>query len=290
MLNVRDLEARHRKYKLKSYLPYFLILILFIVSALAVTLVNYNSISTINLQKKESADTTIIENSSLAVQNNIIKEQTEINQTKISLQKIASETKVIDELKVEEKEKEEQIVEEKVLLTPSLDFIRKIQGETPVYYNNEDNLQAKKIKKPKKIIEEKRTVINTPDIIIQKKKEPALTIEKKSTINIKRKDSDADSEIQHVIKRFKVNHNPALSLFVAKKYYQLGEYEKAYNYALITNDINNNIEASWIIFAKSLIKLNKKDMAVKTLSEYINHSHSSEAKILLDEIQSGKFK
>ena len=79
-------------------------------------------------------------------------------------------------------------------------------------------------------------------------------------------------------------------ILIAKKYYELGEYHKAYNYALITNQIDRDIEASWIIFAKSLVKLKQKDMAIKTLKQYLESSHSSSAKILLDEILSGKFK
>ncbi|MGD9719509.1 MAG: hypothetical protein AB7U24_09720, partial [Sulfurimonadaceae bacterium] len=70
----------------------------------------------------------------------------------------------------------------------------------------------------------------------------------------------------------------------------LGDYHKSYNYALITNELNNNIEASWIIFAKSLVKLNEKEMALKTLRQYIEHSGSNQAKLLLDEIRNGKFK
>jgi tetratricopeptide (TPR) repeat protein len=87
-----------------------------------------------------------------------------------------------------------------------------------------------------------------------------------------------------------VNNNPALSLFVAKKYYELGDYAQAYNYALITNQINRDIEASWIIFTKSLVKLNKRDQAIQTLKDYIESSSSNTARILLEEIQSGKFK
>lgn len=74
-----------------------------------------------------------------------------------------------------------------------------------------------------------------------------------------------------MIKRFNTNHNPALSLFVAKQYYQIGDYEQAYNYALITNDINNNIEESWIIFAKSLVQLGKKS---KQSKRFKNISHN----------------
>ena len=95
----------------------------------------------------------------------------------------------------------------------------------------------------------------------------------------------ADSVLQDC----KNNNNPALSLFAAKKYYELGVYDQAYNYALITNNINSDIDDSWIIFAKSLVKLDKKDKALKVLSKYINQSHSAEAKILFDDILSGTF-
>ncbi|RLA73513.1 MAG: hypothetical protein DRG78_22425, partial [Epsilonproteobacteria bacterium] len=84
--------------------------------------------------------------------------------------------------------------------------------------------------------------------------------------------------------------NPALSLFIAKKYYELGEYRKSYNYSLKTNNINNDIEASWIIFAKSLVKLDEKKMAVKILKKYISHSDSNRAQLLLNNILSGKFR
>ena len=126
----------------------------------------------------------------------------------------------------------------------------------------------------------------TPTTITQKP-QTQLTHETNS-ITIKKQNTYED--IEYVIKRFKKNNNPALSLFVAKKYYELGEYKQAYNYALITNEINNNIEASWIIFSKSLVKLNQKAKAIQTLQQYINHSDSNQAKLLLKEILSGKFK
>ena len=120
------------------------------------------------------------------------------------------------------------------------------------------------------------------------KKEPAEKSYKRQVITIERRDSQND--IKEIIGRFKKNNNPALSLFVAKKYYELGNYEQAYNYALITNGINNDIEESWLVFAKSLVKLNRKEMAIKTLKEYIKYSHSGNARILLNDIESGKFK
>jgi len=96
-------------------------------------------------------------------------------------------------------------------------------------------------------------------------------------------------DIQDVIARFKKNKNPALSLFVAKRYYRIGNYQQAYNYALITNELDNNIEDSWLIFAKSLYKLGQTKMAVKTLKTYQSDSGSVKAKITLDQMTEGNF-
>ena len=110
----------------------------------------------------------------------------------------------------------------------------------------------------------------------------------KANINITKRTSQKD--IKDVIRRFKKSNNPALSLFIAKKYYELGKYDKSYNYALITNQIDKNIEASWLIFSKSLVKLGKRKMAINTLRQYIKQSDSPKAKRLLNEILSGKFR
>jgi len=166
--------------------------------------------------------------------------------------------------------------EHKVILTPSFDFIKKISNESTASYSSKSNREQKKqtVKKskPKK-----------PAKIYRKKVE-----QKTNRLNIQKQETQAD--IEHVIKRFKKNNNPALSLFVAKKYYRMGEYNKAYNYALLTNELNSEIDDSWLIFSRSLVKLGKKDKAIKVLTKYIEHSHSSNAKVLLDNITSGKFK
>jgi tetratricopeptide (TPR) repeat protein len=294
MLNVNDLEIRHKKYKLKSYIPYLLIFIsLIVISISTIIIFSYNFKPIVAQQINEVKKSEQASNPIKAV----LKEITDDNKTK---KELITATAVIVKEKIEHKNidvekqldnKQEIIVKQaKTALTPSLDFMRKIQDKTPVYYEN-INTDHFKNEPPVKLLEEKPAIIATTNNQEKKKEEtpvPILKAENKSNMNIERKNDDSD--IQHVIKRFQTNNNPALSLFVAKKYYQLGEYDKAYNYALITNEINNNIEDSWIIFAKSLVKLNKKDMAIDTLKKYINFSRSSQAKILHDEILSGKFK
>lgn len=227
-------------------------------------------------------------------------------------EKMEEKNETITQKPIEEKEntqgiqeikKETEVQEEtkRVVLTPSLEFISKIDTAAPKNYSSEIISNKKKevtvaIEEVKPTLQEIKPIV-IPQEIKEEKIEPikidkietsSAKEEKKGSVSISRRDEQKD--IADVIKRFNINHNPALSLFVAKKYYQLGDYEQAYNYALATNDINKNIEESWILFAKSLVKLNKKEMAVETLKKYISHSNSPQAKRLLEEINTGKFK
>ena len=288
MLNINELEIKHKKYKLKSYTPYLTIFIsLTVISISAIFLLNYNSVSTVDTNSNTIINKKSLISKETKPRKNTNDDKAEKQETIEQTAKIKKETIIVE--KQIDKPQEEVIVikEEKLKLSPSLNFMQKIQSDALPYYEDNTKIQKKPVVKKTIPAKVEQTIITK---IKEEKKvqEPKLIVEKKNTINIKRKNDNDD--IRHVIKRFKVNNNPALSLFVAKKYYQLGEYDKAYNYALITNEINNDIEASWIVFAKSLVKLQKRDMAIKTLKKYISHSHSSQAKLLLDEILSGKFK
>ena len=97
-------------------------------------------------------------------------------------------------------------------------------------------------------------------------------------------------EISEIEDRFRENSNPHLGLYIARYYYERGKYNEAYNYALKTNAINNNMEESWLIFAKSLVKLGKSEQAKKTLQFYISQSNSESAKNLLNSIEQGNVK
>ena len=103
-------------------------------------------------------------------------------------------------------------------------------------------------------------------------------------------DQISDDELNSVINRFEKLRNPALSLFIAKKYYAQGNYHEAYNYALGTNRLNPEIEESILIFSRSLVKLGKKEEAITTLKAYLNKANSTEASVLLDKIEKGTFK
>jgi len=258
MLNIIELENRWLKYKIKSYLPYASI----IISLLVILLISYSFID------KNSPDIKLTQELQTHPKNTIVVlKEKKVPQLK---EKITPSQPILKQ--------ETKIIK----LSPSLDFMKKMQNSVQPYYTHE-HTNYNTFRTPVKVNVPKVEKVPKKKIVVQA---PKVKVDS-HRIKIKRQNTQND--IHEIIQRFKNNNNPALSLFVAKKYYELENYNQAYNYALITNKINKDIEVSWIIFAKSLVKLGKKNQAINTLKKYIKQSHSSSAQILVDEIQSGKF-
>ncbi len=95
------------------------------------------------------------------------------------------------------------------------------------------------------------------------------------------------SAYKDVAKRFAQSHDTDDSLFLAKSYYRKGNYKKAEYWALQTNKVNDTIEESWLIFAKSKVKQGQKNEAISILTTYIKKSNSLQAKNLLYKIKKG---
>jgi len=275
MLNLVELESRWLHYKIKSLVPYIIfsaILILIFILILKYFFVK-QEIAIDNLDQTKKS------------QNNTMQKEVLSNITKPN-----SEIRLVT---TEPNIKPIYTPESTKVLVPSMDFLEQMKNSSLPYYKN-DEIQKASLKNhtgPKTLHTQDKVEEIVEEIILEstplKENENEIVEEKSSKINIQRK--NIRSDIDGIIRRFKKNNNPALSLFVARKYYELGDYNNAYNYALITNEINRDIESSWIIFAKSLVKLGKKKMAVKTLKEYTKHSQSSSANLLIDEIESGQF-
>ena len=293
MLDIHELEKRQLRYKLKSYIPYVVIFVSLLVITAVVFMVLTDKTTTLPkiehkseitpsktpIQKQEKQEKAIVVPEETTPQE--IVEVVEIQEIVVqdpqpkTVEK--NETKALGITKIDTN-KTQTIPEKKLLLKPSMNFVENL--------NNRPYSTAP--------VPEKKTTQKVTHTTVQQEVKPVVkkTVQRKepnqdiASIQIKKNNTYQD--ISDVIRRFRKNNNPALSLFIAKKYYELGEYKKSYNYALITNEINNNIDASWIIFSKSLVKLNKRKLAIKTLQRYIEHSDSNKAKILLDEILSGK--
>ncbi|RUM67614.1 MAG: hypothetical protein DSZ06_00800 [Sulfurospirillum sp.] len=86
-------------------------------------------------------------------------------------------------------------------------------------------------------------------------------------------------------KRFYKTHDILYALQVATKYFQKKDYKKALKWALIANEIDSTNDNSWILFAKSKVKLGQKDDAISALKAYLKEHHSINVKKVLDDIR-----
>ena len=276
MFNVQELERKWIRYKLKSYA--FPIVILLVITFLIVSgsVFLYRDINPLE------------HNSSTTKQ--------EQNSTQIIAKQKVSEVNVTQN---------NETNDDKLILHPSLGFVDNVSNSMTAYYDN-NTPQEKIIDKEKTKEKVIPKIQNTP--VVNHKPQETQQVEKITPVAIPKVDStvntnslhkqkkvdiqmhSADDDLQDVVQRFKKTNSATLGLFLAKRYYDLQDYNQAYNYALLTNQINSKLDMSWIIFAKSLVKLGKKEMAVNTLKTYIKNSNSPQASTLLDEIEMGRFK
>lgn len=89
-------------------------------------------------------------------------------------------------------------------------------------------------------------------------------------------------------KRFEFAKDKSDSLFLAKYYYDRGNYKKSEKWALETNKLDSAMGESWLVFAKSLARQGKRVESLKVLKAFFDISGSIKAKSLIDKIRRGK--
>lgn len=183
--------------------------------------------------------------------------------------------------------------ENRTVLEPSMEFVQtfKTAETASVIAETPKQPMATIPKQSQKITPPPPKTLTMPEYP-QPMKVPATTVPKtfsrEGALSINRNDTKLD--IDDLKRRFKETSNANLGLFIARYSYDQGDYNEAYNYALKTNAMNNRIDESWIIFSKSLVQLGKTDQAKKTLQLYISQSNSESARALLDSIEKGTFR
>lgn len=279
MINIRELEQRWIRYKIKSYIPYG---IGFSVVFIVILISSFLTDDTPKIKEKKVLDVEVVK---VEPKKKVVIQKPKTVKHIKATPHIEKNTTVIKQSTITKTDKTN-------IIKPSMNFIQDIENQ-PMQIIDE-NPQPKKITVEEKVVEKKMNVEVIPQEIVEIKKEnftapkPQQEEEKRSFIKISRESSHGD--IHKLVNRFKKTNNPRLSLFIAKKYYDMGNYHQSYNYALITNQIDFSIESSWIIFSKSLVKLGERNQAISTLKKYIQHTHSNNAQLLLDDILSGKFR
>lgn len=258
MHNVHDLERRWLRYKIKSYIPHFLTAVTIITTGLLLYIY-----MPVEAQKEEITQT--------------------LQQEKIP-ETVIEETKEEVHIPLAIPENTVQSPKEpspaNLVLEPSLHFMDNIEdGLNP--YVDEEREPVTTTSRQNDINDNTEAI---QDIVVYN----APAEEKKKLITMTKNQDESD--LKDVIRRFKQNKNPSLSLFIAKRYYELEQYQKSYNYALMTNEIDKGIDESWIIFSKSLVKLGQHELATLTLKSYLKSTKSTQAEILLRKIESGEFR
>ena len=156
---------------------------------------------------------------------------------------------------------------------------------------NDLDLSGINIVKKKEIVKK-----DVPQIIEKKQKE--ITVAKinkplveKKVENKKPKfiiESDiVPNSVKYIKNRFYATNSTVYSVMLAKKYFDMKQYSKAMKWAFITNELDSTNEYSWILYAKSKAKLNRKDEAINILLSYLKDHDSLKVQSLLNQLKQG---
>jgi tetratricopeptide (TPR) repeat protein len=274
MLNIHELERQWLRYKIKSYIP----LVLSIFATVSIIALFFVYLPLSDIETTANAPVEVTKAETIKVQAQTIPEQEPIQKPVVEPIELYIADNTQEQIRIEPKEEKSALV-----LKPSLHFMDNIEDGLSTFIEEEMPMQES----VSSSMQDNGTLAALND-----NENPDNTVAAEETdenrLNIT--SNHDDSDLKDVIRRFKKNKNPALSLFIAKRYYAAGEYQKSYNYALMTNEIDKNIEESWIIFSKSLVKLGQHELAMNTLKSYLKTTKSSAADVLLRKIESGTFK
>lgn len=255
MLDIKNLERRWLKYKLKSFLPYAAMV------SLSLSLMIGASLW---ISSKKADDKPIIPQKKVLLSINTAKPSISLAENNVTF------------------------------IEPSMEFVQSFQNtqstsEINIPISHPATVVNKSIQPPTNASIPIPKTITMPEYSPPPATIPILTkTNSNKSLSINRDESKLD--ITTLERRFKETSNANLGLFIARYYYDRGNYNEAYNYALKTNNTNDRIDESWIIFSKSLVKLGRIDQAKKTLQVYVSQSNSDNAKALLDSIENGSFK
>lgn len=292
MLNVQELERRWLRYKIRTYLPYAITM-----SVLLCLLIILYAVGIFDTDETEEKKTPTAPHASLAVPNpattgelttSSVAISSSGNTAALSVQPStmpATPATGVTSQNVLKTDQPKPVVpeavsptrkSESVLLKPSMGFLDTLT----------ESVQSEKVVRETPEVPAPLTQIT--NVNTHKTAEPVASAQTQENIEIDRTITSED--IHSATQRFSTTKSPALGLYLARYYYSIGAYDKSYHYALQINSLDSRNEESWLLFAKSQVKLGQRNQAEKTLRSYIRSSGSSEAKLLLDSIMQGRFK
>ncbi|WP_024954633.1 hypothetical protein [Sulfurospirillum arcachonense] len=135
-------------------------------------------------------------------------------------------------------------------------------------------------------IEQENNTYKVIEPIRNIEKEKISTLEKtqKHNISIDMKEMDT---IAYLKEKYYSTSSIVFALMLSEEYYYAANYEDSLKWALTANDIDSQNTKTWYWFAKSKVKLNQKEDAIKALKAYLANNESKRLKTLLQKIELG---
>lgn len=275
-LEILELEKKVFKYRLKKHLPYFVLSALFLLLSIIGFIFYASSRHTVTSKEHISVpvtqnDTTPIENNLSTTRNPLVstslpaKEQNETNET------LLLQLPLIGKKSPEKKDS--------FLPEPT-------QNQVKVS-SQEDELENRVLIRKTSKNEEESFYRNKEDKIDTSLLPPPLLEEQKPKGVIKIETQEVNS-IKYLKERFEKSHNIIFALMLAEEYYISKNYQDSNKWSIIANTIDAENEKSWILFAKSKLKLGQKQDAISALEAYLKNNKSKVAQNLLTQIMSGE--
>ena len=172
-----------------------------------------------------------------------------------------------------------------------------VAGKQASLNNNGKNIPEKKeaklgtlaVEVPSLLQEKKQGKPKAGQIIFQEENSGShVGVKKRKNLLIQVTERGGKDIAHDIESRFEFAKDTSDSLFLAKYYYDKMDYAKAEKWALETNRLDNKIEKSWLIFAKSLAKQGKRIESLKVLKAFLEQEDSAKARVLMDKIRRGK--
>ncbi|GAX87082.1 conserved hypothetical protein [Lebetimonas natsushimae] len=164
---------------------------------------------------------------------------------------------------------------------------KKENNLTVVNKKEKDKNETKIKKNISKIYKIIKTDVIKPIIYLNMKDINVSKIEKKHHKNKLNKKNDFNKT-----HKFLLNTSTLPSfetcIMLAEKYYKNRDYENALKWAKNANIQNKEDPKSWVIVAKSLYKLNKKDKAVEILQLYYKYTKNKDILNLIERMKNGE--
>ena len=283
---IKNLENQWKRYKTKKYFKIFIYI--FIVLILFVTLVLYYC----NFFNDKSK----VKTSKPIIQNSILKKNSTKNSRSIKIDEnvknipiykknkttiIKTSKPILNKAKVKNTQNSNILQLNTEFLShiyDKKDSVKKGNSEITKELNNSENNHAKE----KKLFTSKTSVKK-----IKQEIQPSAKQYKKAKIIISSKKID---KLEYLKEQYYETKKAFYAILISKEYYKKKLYSKSLLWATTANNIDSSNEESWIMFAKSKVKLGKRSDAINALSAYLKVNSSQKIKILLRNIKKGVFK